>query len=39
MWAALECGPPSVMSILLFVTMPVLTVIQFRVSKSDEVIY
>ncbi|MDR0639258.1 MAG: sugar ABC transporter permease [Spirochaetaceae bacterium] len=32
-------GRASVMSILLFVTMLVLTVIQFRVSKSDEVTY
>jgi multiple sugar transport system permease protein len=32
-------GRASVMSILLFVTMLILTVIQFRVSKSDEVTY
>jgi multiple sugar transport system permease protein len=32
-------GRASVMSILLFVTMLLLTVIQFRVSKSDEITY
>ncbi|MDR0814125.1 MAG: sugar ABC transporter permease [Bacteroidales bacterium] len=32
-------GRASVMSILLFLTMLLLTVVQFRVSKSDEVTY